>query len=248
MPQSSAPLDTVPSQFMPRLRSEDWGSRECDALPIVVLASGHGSNLQAIINRFENDRRVEVAGVASNNPSAFALSRARKRGIPYAVFSRKDYPSRASRDEEMADWILGQEAKLIVLAGYLEILSAGFVNRFHKRIINIHPSLLPRFPGLNSIQRAHEAKVRKSGVTIHFVDEGVDTGPIIKQQRIWKLPGESLQGFQRRVHAKEHKLLPKVIEGIASGRIPIGSEASAASPLSQPPELEAVGVSSFRSI
>ena len=239
MTKASVFLDTVPSQFVADSTFDrNWEPGGPHPLPVVVLASGNGSNLQAILDRFRNSPSVRVVGVASNNPAAYALTRARREGVSYGVFSRKEFPDRHTRDEHMADWIEEQGAQLIVLAGYLEILSAGFVDRFRNRVINIHPSLLPHFPGLNSIERAYEASVMKSGVTVHFVDEGVDTGPTIKKKRIWKRPGENLERFEQRVHAKEYELLPKVINSIASGKIRLG-----AFPVEEPqrvpiPELE----------
>lgn len=146
----------------------------------------------------------------------------------------------------MANWIEGRKANLIVLAGYLEILSPEFVNQFQNRIINIHPSLLPDFPGLHSIERAYEAGIKKSGITVHFVDEGVDTGPIIEQKKIRRRPWESLEGFERRVHAKEHKMLPKIISKIASGKIRIGLPLSDTRVRRVPQEVEPLSASSYR--
>lgn len=223
MPPASAPLDTVPSQSVGGFSLEqDWNSDSAKPLSVVVLASGNGSNLQAILDWSRQSGRVRVVGVVSNNPSAHALTRAQREGVRYESFPKADFVDRLSRDQCMADWISDQGAQLVVLAGYLEILSPEFVERFRNRVINIHPSLLPKFPGLNSIQRAHEARVIKSGITVHFVDEGVDTGPVIKKKRIWKRPGEKLGDFERRVHAKEHELLPSVINRIACGQIKIG--------------------------
>lgn len=227
MSRASVSLDTVPSQFMAALSpNQNWTPGGSNPLPIVVLASGNGSNLQAILERFRESRQVKVVGVASNNPSAYALTRAKKGDVPYGLFPKSQYSDRRIRDDRMADWIEEQGAHLIVLAGYLEILSPAFVDRFRSRIINIHPSLLPDFPGLHSIERAYEARIMKSGITIHVVDEGVDTGPILKQRRIWKRPGESLEGFEHRVHAKEHKLLPEVIQCIAVGKIKLDAPSS----------------------
>lgn len=223
MSSASAYLDTVPSQFVDGLsRNQNWEHGSDQPLPIVVLASGNGSNLQAILDRFRDGNVVRVVGVASNNPSAFALSRARREGIRYETFPKTTFSDRRARDRCMAEWISDRGAHLVVLAGYMEILSPEFVEQFRNRVINIHPSLLPKFPGLNSIQRAHEARVLKSGITIHFVDEGVDTGPTIKKKWIWKKPGEKLEEFESRVHAKEHELLPDIISKIACGRIKTG--------------------------
>src|SRR5207253_10050334 len=163
MSSASAYSDTVPSQFVDGLsRNQNWAPGSELPLPIVVLASGNGSNLQAILDRFRGDSSVRVVGVASNNPSAFALTRARREGVRYETFPKTAFSNRRVRDRRMAEWISDQGAQLVVLAGYMEILSAEFVEQFRNRVINIHPSLLPKFPGLNSIQRAHEAWVPKS--------------------------------------------------------------------------------------
>lgn len=199
-----------------------WTPRGSNPLRVVVLASGNGTNLQAILDRFRESDRVEIAGVVSNHRMAPALDRARRDQVRVAVFPRDGYQGREARDRQMAAWIRKQNIQLVVSAGYLEILSPEFVDQFRDRIINIHPSLLPKFPGLNSIQRAHEARVWRSGVTIHFVDEGVDTGPVLKRRAVWRKPGENLSHFESRIHSKEHKLLPQVINEVALGKIKIG--------------------------
>jgi phosphoribosylglycinamide formyltransferase-1 len=192
---------------------------EAEPLSVVVLASGTGTNLQAILNTFGEGSDVEIVGVASNNPDAQALRRAQDAGVPTEVFPRSEYSSREERDEALALWIDKRGAELIVLAGYLEILSSGFVNRFRARIINVHPSLLPKFPGLRSIEMAFDAGARKSGVTIHIVDEGVDTGPKIAQRTVRLHRHEGLEEFERRIHEVEHELLPNVIARLASGEL-----------------------------
>jgi phosphoribosylglycinamide formyltransferase-1 len=223
MSQASVSLATVPSQLVAS-SSNDQGWRPHGGAPlrVAVLASGAGTNLQAIINRFNESCAVAVVGVASNHADAEALARAKRHQIPTAVFPRRDNQGRLARDREMAAWIKKTGAELVVSAGYLEILSPEFVEQFRQRIINIHPSLLPKYSGLNAIQRAYDSWAFKSGVTIHFVDEGVDTGPVITKRVVWKSWGESLDCFEARIHRVEHKLLPSVIQEIASGRIEIG--------------------------
>jgi phosphoribosylglycinamide formyltransferase 1 len=202
---------------------------EPQSLRVVVLASGNGGNLQAILDTFSSDESVEIVGVASNKADAWALERARKRRVPTEVFQRAKYRDSAKRDVAMATWIKGLRADLIVSAGYLAILSPSFVNEFRLQIINIHPSLLPQFRGLNAIQQAFDAGVRRSGVTVHFIDEGVDTGPVIKQRSVRKRRKDSLQVFEERIHQVEHQLLPEIIREIAIGKRKIGTKREARS-------------------
>ncbi len=195
------------------------------AFRIVVLASGSGTNLQAILDRIHVDecldRTQEVVGVASDKPDARALERARDAGIETAVFSRDDYPDRAARDAAMAEWIEARGADLVVLAGYMQLLSPEFVGRFRNRIVNIHPALLPAFPGLDAIGQALEAGVEVTGVTVHFVDEGVDTGPVILQREVPVPAGRDRAKLEEAIHATEHELYPEAIRMIAEGRVRI---------------------------
>ena len=192
------------------------------ACRIVVLASGSGTNLQAILDELHG-REVEVVGVGSDKPAAGALERGRQAGVETAVFAAADYADRAARDEAMGDWIASREADLIVLAGYMQLLSAPFVRRFRNRVVNIHPALLPQFPGLDAIGQALAAEVETTGVTVHFVDEGVDTGPVIAQRRVPVPAGASREELEAAVHAAEHKLYPEAIRMIAEGRVRIDS-------------------------
>lgn len=188
---------------------------------IVVLASGSGTNLQAILDKLHGQGLVEVVGVGSDKSAAGALERARGAGIETAVFPTADYPDRAARDEAIGDWIEACEADLVVLAGYMQLLSAAFVARFRNRVINIHPALLPNFPGLDAIGQAMAAGVKTTGVTVHFVDEGVDTGPAIAQREVPVPPGVSRDELEAAVHAVEHELYPEAIRMIAEGRVRI---------------------------
>ncbi|MFL5896954.1 MAG: phosphoribosylglycinamide formyltransferase [Solirubrobacterales bacterium] len=199
-------------------------SRQSHPLRVVVLASGNGSNLQAILDTFVESSEVKVVGVASNRRGAKALQRARGFGLPTEVFERRSYEGAVQRDEAMAAWIQSLSADLIVAAGYLAILTPKFVDDFRLKIINIHPSLLPQFRGLNAVQQAFEAGVRKSGVTVHFIDEGVDTGPVIKQKTIKRRRKDDLEMFEKRIHEAEYELLPGVIQEVASGKRRIGAE------------------------
>jgi len=167
---------------------------------IGVLVSGEGTNLQALI-----DSGLPIAAVASNRAEARALERARAAGIPAAVIE----------DEiETADWLEEHGVRVVVLAGYMRLLSPAFLARFDP-IVNVHPSLLPSFPGLRAIERAVEAGVPETGVTVHLVDEGVDTGPVLRQEPVPVEPAETLV---ERIHAVEHRLLPEVVRELCHAR------------------------------
>jgi phosphoribosylglycinamide formyltransferase 1 len=188
---------------------------------VAVLASGTGSNLQALIDRVHGRDGVEIVAVVSNKRSAQALGRARDAGIETEVFSTADFPDRVSRDDALANWLDEREVHLVVLAGFMEILSSGLIERFRNRIVNVHPSLLPAFPGVRSIEQALDYGVQVTGVTVHFVDEGVDSGPIIKQ-RAFELPyHRDIEGVEARIHEIEHELLPRVVMLIAAGAVEV---------------------------
>jgi phosphoribosylglycinamide formyltransferase-1 len=186
---------------------------------IVVLASGSGTNLQAILDTLHGREGIEVVGVGSDKPSARALGRAAVAGIETGVFPREDYPDRVARDAAMGDWIEARDADLVVLAGYMQLLGAPFVARFRNRIVNIHPALLPAFPGLDAIGQALAAGVEETGVTVHFVDEGVDTGPAIAQRQVPVPRGRDRGELEEAIHAVEHALYPEAIRMIAEGRV-----------------------------
>lgn len=186
---------------------------------LCVLASGTGTNLQAIIDRLHGRDGIEVAGVASDKPGATALQRAEKAGIETAVFPRDDYGDREARDLALADWIEARGADLVVLAGYMQLLSTPFVARFRNRIVNVHPALLPSFPGLDAIEQALEHGVKVTGVTVHFVDEGVDSGPIILQQPVPVPEDRDAAALEEAIHTTEHELYPRAIRLIAEDRV-----------------------------
>jgi phosphoribosylglycinamide formyltransferase-1 len=188
---------------------------------IVVLASGSGTNLQAILDRLHGRDGIEVVGVGTDKPDAWALERAQVEGVATAVFVRDKYEDRAERDADMADWIESRGADLVVLAGYMQLLSAAFIVRFRNRVVNIHPALLPAFPGLDAIGQALEAGAETTGVTVHFVDEGVDTGPPILQREVAVPAGGDREELEKAVHAVEHQLYPEAIRMIAEGRVRI---------------------------
>jgi phosphoribosylglycinamide formyltransferase 1 len=194
------------------------------AFRLCVLASGTGTNLQAIIDQLHGRDGIEVAGVASDRADAPALERARDAGIDTAEFAAEDHPDREQRDAAMADWIEGQGADLVVLAGYMQLLSPSFVARFANRVINVHPALLPSFPGLDAVGQALRHGVRITGVSVHFVDEGVDSGPIILQRPVPVPADRDPAALEVAIHATEHVLLPEAIRLIAEGRVRIDPE------------------------
>lgn len=194
-------------------------------LRIAVLASGEGSNLQAIVDAIGDGRLtgVEIVCVLSDKPGCRALARATDAGIATAEFPLGIYAAESAtdaarevRDRAMIERLRSDRVDLIVLAGYMQILSAEFIQAFANQIINVHPSLLPAFPGLRAVEQALDAGEAETGVTVHFVDEGVDTGPVIEQRVVSIAPGEKLDELTARVHAVEHELLPAVIAKLAS--------------------------------
>lgn len=191
---------------------------------IVVLASGSGTNLQAILDQLHGRDGIAVVGVGSDKPGARALERAVAAGVDTAVFPADAYDDRIGRDTAMADWVGAHRADLVVLAGYMQLLSEPFVARFRGRIVNIHPALLPEFPGLDAIGQALEAGAQETGVTVHFVDEGVDTGPAILRRRVPVPVGRERHVLEAAVHNVEHQLYPEAIRMIAEGRVRIDAD------------------------
>jgi phosphoribosylglycinamide formyltransferase-1 len=185
---------------------------------IAVLVSGEGTNLQALIDDLEGSD-IEIAGVASSRAEARGLERAEAAGIETAVFSLADEPDRARRDEALAGWLEQRDVELVVLAGFMELLTPGFIRRFGGQIVNVHPALLPAFPGLGAIDQALEHGVKVAGVTVHFVDEGVDSGPIVLQEA-FELPyHRDIASTRQHFHDVEHRLLPRAVRLIAAGRV-----------------------------
>ena len=191
------------------------------SLRVAVLVSGEGSNLQAILDRVHGRAGVEVVAVGSSRAAARGVERARAAGVETGVFERASYEDRGTRDEALGDWLEQRDVQLVVLAGFMELLSAPFIRRFSGRIINVHPSLLPAFPGLRPIEEALEHGVKQMGVTVHFVDEGVDSGAIILQEAFALDPPYSrdIAAIEDRVHQIEHRLLPRAVELFAAGAV-----------------------------
>jgi phosphoribosylglycinamide formyltransferase-1 len=195
------------------------------AYRIVVLASGGGTNLQAILDQLHSgEEGIEVVGVASDKSDATALERARMAGIETRVFRASEYEDRGARDAALGDWIEERAADLVVLAGYMQLLSPEFVRRFRNRVINVHPALLPAFPGIDAVQQAIDHGSKITGVTVHFVDEEVDSGPIILQRPVPIAPSRDWDETEKVIHAAEHALLPETIRLIAAGRVRIDEE------------------------
>jgi phosphoribosylglycinamide formyltransferase 1 len=187
-------------------------------LPIAVLVSGTGTNLQALIETVHG-REAEIVAVASNVAGAPALDRAAARSIATATFPRRAYSDRSERDRELGDWLQSRGARLIVLAGYMELLGAAFLERFPGAVINVHPSLLPAFPGLGAVEQAVAYGVKVFGVTVHFVDAGVDSGPVILQDSV-TLPGARDAGaVLAALRPIEHRLLPEAVRRFAAGAL-----------------------------
>jgi phosphoribosylglycinamide formyltransferase-1 len=184
---------------------------------IAVLSSGTGTNLQAILDTVHGRDGIEVVGVASDRPVARALKRAREAGVQTASFPDREYADRSARDAAIGDWLEERQVDLVVLAGYMQLLSPEFVGRFRGRAVNVHPALLPSFPGLDAIGQALEHGVKVTGVTVHFVDEGVDSGPIILQRAVEVPESGDRAELEERIHVVEHELLPEAIRLIASG-------------------------------
>jgi phosphoribosylglycinamide formyltransferase-1 len=187
---------------------------------VAVLISGAGTNLQALLDQLHAPGGpIEIVGVASSRAEAPGLGRARAAGVESAVFPIAAHADRADRDRALGDWLDSLEVQLIVLAGFMELLTPEFIGRFAGRIVNVHPSLLPSFPGLRAIERAVDQGVKVTGVTVHFVDEGVDSGAIVLQEALELSYPAHIAEIEERVHGVEHRLLPRAVRLIAAGRV-----------------------------
>jgi phosphoribosylglycinamide formyltransferase 1 len=179
---------------------------------IGVLVSGEGTNLQALL-----DSGLPVSAVASNRPGVRALDRAAAAAVPTGIFALEGFPDRAARDGAMADWLAARAVELVVCAGYMHLLTPVFLDRFP--VLNVHPSLLPAFPGMRAVEEALAAGVAETGVTVHFVDEGVDSGPIVLQEAVPVRPGDTPETLHARLHEVEHRLLPQAARLYVSGAL-----------------------------
>jgi phosphoribosylglycinamide formyltransferase-1 len=197
-------------------------SRGDRKINVAVLASGSGTNLEAIARAIEDgELPAKIVLVLSDNPSAFALERARRRGIPTRVVLLSDYPDRPSYDREIVQALEEARVDLVALAGYMKLAGPELVRAFSGRIMNIHPALLPSFPGTHGARDALEHGVKVSGVTVHFVDEGLDTGPVIVQEAVPVEEGDDEETLHNRIHQAEYRQYPKAIRLFAEGRLEI---------------------------
>ena len=189
-------------------------------LRVGVLVSGTGTNLQALLDTVHDNEALIVA-VAADRPTAPALERARSAGIDTAVFALVDHPDREARDAAIADWLLEHGVELVVLAGYMALLTCPFLRRFPGAVLNVHPSLLPAFPGVRAIERAIDYGVKVFGVTVHFVEDdgGVDTGPVILQRALELADADDAEAVHERLRPIEHELLPEAVRLVARGAL-----------------------------
>lgn len=187
---------------------------------LVVLVSGNGSNLQAFIDRAaDGTLPARVAAVVSNRADAFALERARRAGIPTEVLDHRGFPSREAFDQKLATVIDGYRPDLVVLAGFMRILTPGFVQHYAGRLLNTHPSLLPKFPGMDTHARAIAAGEAEHGASVHFVTEELDGGPVVARVHVPVLPDDTPDSLKARVQIAEHQLYPTVVGWLAEGRL-----------------------------
>lgn len=197
--------------------------RKRDIVKIAVLVSGSGTNLQTLIDQLHQDNTsgIEIAVVISDRQNAYALTRAKHAGIPTQVVRAKDYENRIAFDQEISRQIENASAELIVLAGFMKLFQPPFVRKYHNRILNVHPSLLPAFPGATPVADLLTYGAKVAGVTVHFVDEGVDTGPIIAQTVVPVYDTDDEETLHNRIQIEEHKLYPKVIKSFAEGKLKV---------------------------
>jgi len=191
-------------------------------LNIGVLVSGSGSNLQSIIDHIENGRlNASIRVVISNNPDAYALKRAEKHGLSYAVIQHQDYPVREDFDGKMIEILQSYGVELVVMAGFMRVLTPIFLKAFPMRVLNIHPAILPSFQGLHGQQKAFDYGVKFSGCSVHFADEGVDTGPIIIQAVVPVHDTDTADTLAARILKEEHRIYPQAIQWYAEGRLEV---------------------------
>ena len=190
-------------------------------MKIGALASGSGSNLQTLINQLHCDEscKIEISVVISDRKKAYALTRAKNAGIPSYLVKAQDFPDRQAFDERISELLDAHDVDLIVLAGFMKLLQPAFVQKYRNRILNIHPALLPSFPGAHPVADTLAYGAKVSGVTVHFVDEGMDTGPIIAQKSVPVFDDDDEESLHARLQAEEHKLYPTVIKWYAENRI-----------------------------
>jgi phosphoribosylglycinamide formyltransferase-1 len=193
-----------------------------DLLKLGILISGNGSNLQSIINHIEKGSlKATIKIVISNNPDAYGITRAKKHGIPVVVLKNGDFKNKEDFDLELIRILKNNSVDLVILAGFMRILTSTFLKAFPQKIMNIHPALLPSFPGIHGQKQALEYGVKLSGCTVHFVDEGVDTGPIIIQSAVQVFDDDTEETLAARILKEEHRIYPQAIQFFAEGRMEI---------------------------
>lgn len=191
------------------------------SLRVGVLVSGEGTNLQALLDTVHGRDGIEIVAVAASRDGIPALARAASAGVEAAVFALEDHPDREARDAAVAEWLGGRGVELVVLAGWMQLLTPGFLRRFPERVINVHPALLPAFPGIGAVEQALDYGVKVFGVTVHFVDEGVDSGPIVLQRAIELPDARDADEVRAALRPLEHALLPEAVRLIARGAVRI---------------------------
>lgn len=189
-----------------------------------VLLSGSGTNLQAILDAIAQGLPVEVVHVVSSRPDAYGIERARAAGVPVTVLDRSAYADPAAVDQRIVDAMRAAKAEYLVMAGYMRMVTPVILEAFPNRVLNVHPALLPAFPGAHGIRDAWDAGVKVTGVTIHFANEEYDKGPIIAQRAVAVLEDDTIEALEERIHAVEHELYPQVLRAIAQGRMRITLE------------------------
>jgi len=192
-------------------------------ITIAVLVSGNGTNFQAIVDAIESGRisNARIACLVSNKADAFALERAQKHNIPTYILNHKDYPDRKAYDTALVALLQQQRVQLVILAGFMRLLSPIMIDAFPNAIINIHPALLPAFPGLDAQQQAFDYGVRYTGCTVHFVDSGTDTGPIILQAVVPILESDTVETLTQRIHGEEHRTYVEAVRLFCAGRLQV---------------------------
>ena len=192
-------------------------------MKIAVFVSGSGTNLQTLIEQLHQDGRsgIDIAVVISDRPKAYALTRAARAGIPTHIVRTQDFENRVDFDAEISRLIERYAAELIVLAGFMKLFQPPFVRKYQNRIINVHPTLLPAFPGAHPVADTLAYGVKIAGVTVHFVDEGIDSGPIIAQATVPVLDTDDEESLHNRIQVEEHKLYPKAIKWYAQGKLKV---------------------------
>jgi phosphoribosylglycinamide formyltransferase-1 len=191
-------------------------------MKVGVLVSGRGSNLQALINAYKEGKiKGEIALVISDNPQAYAIERCKRHVIEYAVVERREFKSKLEFERRMVELLKEKGVELVVLAGFMRVLSGEFLNAFPMRVINIHPSLIPAFQGLHAQRQALEYGAKLTGCTVHFVSEELDNGPVIVQACVPVLPQDTEESLSQRILEFEHKILPQAVKWISEGRVEV---------------------------